>query len=435
MVFLIEAANAYVIGSESILQSNWVFFSLEQKIIFHSFLCICWNLSIGIRAIATNKERLEQLEEGLHRMELGMADRLRLMEETLNRLSEVLLAKSENPNPDNHHQEGNHHREGNDRGRLVVSSKTAKLEFPQFLGDDPTEWFNRVNQFFEFQNTPVAQEVSLASYHLEGEANQWWQWIRKTFRDEGRMISWEKFEEELWARFGPSECEDFDEALSRVKQLGTLRDYQREFEKLGNRVQGWTQKALVETFMGGLKAKIADGIRMFKPQSLKKAINLERMKDNQLARQRKFMWLPPARAPLVLPQDTRVAPATPTRSIKRLSWEQMQRKRAQGLCFNCDEHFTAGHRCRTPQLLLLAGHAGNGKDITDQQTLKDDHGGEAAEVQEPEVEPEITLHALAGWTAPRTMRMTATMGSLKVVVLIDIGSTHNFISDRLASML
>lgn len=88
-------------------------------------------------------------------MELGMADRLRLMEETLNRLSEVLLAKSENPNPDNHHQEGNHHREGNDGGRLVVSSKTAKLEFPQFLGDDPTEWFNRVNQFFEFQNTPV----------------------------------------------------------------------------------------------------------------------------------------------------------------------------------------------------------------------------------------------------------------------------------------
>lgn len=110
-----------------------------------------------------------------------MADRLRLMEETLNRLSEVLLAKSENPNPDNHHQEGNHHREGNDRGRLVVSSKTAKLEFPQFLGDDPTEWFNRVNQFFEFQNTPVAQEVSLASYHLEGEANQWWQWIRSIY--------------------------------------------------------------------------------------------------------------------------------------------------------------------------------------------------------------------------------------------------------------
>lgn len=33
------------------------------------------------------------------------------------------------------------------------------------------------------------------------------------------------------------------------------------------------------------------------------------------------------------------------------------------------------------------------------------------------------------------MRLTATMGSLEVVVLIDSGSTHNFINDHLASML
>jgi hypothetical protein len=37
------------------------------------------------------------------------------------------------------------------------------------------------------------------------------------FRDEGHMLSWEKIEEELYARFGPYEYEDFDEALSRVK--------------------------------------------------------------------------------------------------------------------------------------------------------------------------------------------------------------------------
>ena len=43
--------------------------------------------------MGTNKERIEQLEaglggvqEGLHKIELGMADRLRHVEETLNRL-------------------------------------------------------------------------------------------------------------------------------------------------------------------------------------------------------------------------------------------------------------------------------------------------------------------------------------------------------------
>jgi hypothetical protein len=44
-------------------------------------------------------------------------------------------------------------------------------------------------------------------------------------------------------------------------------------------------KALVGTFMGRLKSKIAKGIRMFKPQTLKEAISLARMKDEQLVRQ------------------------------------------------------------------------------------------------------------------------------------------------------
>ncbi|RVW35807.1 hypothetical protein CK203_082532 [Vitis vinifera] len=130
--------------------------------------------------MGTNKERIEQLEDGLHRMELGMADRLRQVEENLNRLFDVLLANLENPILGSITN-----REGNGGRQLVVSSKTAKLEFPRFSRDDPTEWFNRVNQFFEFQNTPEAQKVSLASYHLEGEANQWWQWIRRTFQEEG----------------------------------------------------------------------------------------------------------------------------------------------------------------------------------------------------------------------------------------------------------
>lgn len=190
------------------------------------------------------------------------------------------------------------------------------------------------------------------------------------------MISWEKFEEELWARFGPSECENFDEALSRVKQQGNLRDYQREFEKLGNRVQGWTQKALVGTFMGGLKAEIADGIRMFKPQSLKEVTNLARMRDDQLTRQRRDIQ-PPS------PHLTREVLATPTSPFKRLSWEEMQRKRAQGLCFHCNERFTAGHKCQKPQLLLLEGHTGNRlcENKMAQQMWEEDPGGDAGEMQ------------------------------------------------------
>ena len=174
-----------------------------------------------------------------------------------------------------------------------------------------------MNQRFEFQNTPEAQKVSLASYHLEGEANQWWQWIRRTFQEEGRVLSWMNFEEELWARFGPSECNDFDEALSRIRQVGSLHDYQREFERLGNRVQGWKQRAIVGTFMGSLRPNISDGIRMFKPKTLKEVISLARMKDDQLARKMRIGRLtPPMRAPLGLPLTQRAAAPTPIAPVR-----------------------------------------------------------------------------------------------------------------------
>ncbi|KAF2320547.1 hypothetical protein GH714_028188 [Hevea brasiliensis] len=121
---------------------------------------------------------------------------------------------------------------------------------------------------------------------LRGEANEWWQWLRRTHTEAGTAVTWEVFSEELWSRFEPTDSEDFDESLSKIHQTGDLRDYQREFERLGNRVRGWTQKALVGTFMGGLNSEISEGIRMFKPKTLKDAISLARMKDEQLLRQK-----------------------------------------------------------------------------------------------------------------------------------------------------
>ena len=56
------------------------------------------------------------------------------------------------------------------------------------------------------------------------------------------------------------------------------------------------------------------------------------------------------RQPTNIPISTSTKPAFP---VKRLSWEEMQRRRAMGLCFKCDDKFAASHKCRGPQLLLL----------------------------------------------------------------------------------
>lgn len=79
-------------------------------------------------------------------------------------------------------------------------------------------------------------------------------------------------EKELLSHVGPTDNEDFDEALSKIMQIGTLRDYRCEFEQFTNCVVGWSQKALIDTFMGGLKEEMTTEVHMFKPETLRETI-------------------------------------------------------------------------------------------------------------------------------------------------------------------
>jgi hypothetical protein len=107
--------------------------------------------------MATNKERIEMLEaglggvqEGVQRIEMSMTGKMHQLEETINKLSEALLSSKALLSNKGESSHSNTNREGNSRSiheenegnRQVFSSKMAKLEFPRFSGQDPTEWFN-----------------------------------------------------------------------------------------------------------------------------------------------------------------------------------------------------------------------------------------------------------------------------------------------------
>lgn len=50
-------------------------------------------------------------------------------------------------------------------------------------------------------------------------------------------------------------------------------------------------------------------------------------------------------------------------------------------------------------------------------------------------DPKISLHTLTGWTATKTMHVIAKIGAYEVIVLIDNGSTRNFISAKVTTLL
>lgn len=57
---------------------------------------------------------------------------------------------------------------------------------------------------------------------------------------------------------------------------------------------------------------------------------------------------------LVLAKVPVISPSTVTTSqFRKMSFKEMQQKRVQRLCYNCDEKFSPMHKCANRQLLLL----------------------------------------------------------------------------------
>jgi hypothetical protein len=50
----------------------------------------------------------------------------------------------------------------------------------------------------------------------------------------------------------------------------------------------------------------------------------------------------------------------------------------------------------------------------------------------PEVEPVISLNALTGFSTPQTLKLIGYIKNRKFIILVDSGSTHNFIHHRIS---
>ncbi|GKE20425.1 retrotransposon-related protein [Tanacetum coccineum] len=71
----------------------------------------------------------------------------------------------------------------------------------------------------------------------------------------GLINTWARFEESVRNCFGPSKYEDPNGALSKLLQLGTVKNYQREFEKLMNQAMDIPDSLLISFYISGLNLR------------------------------------------------------------------------------------------------------------------------------------------------------------------------------------
>jgi hypothetical protein len=75
----------------------------------------------------------------------------------------------------------------------------------------------RAEQFFEYHQTQATQQIQIASFHLEGDALQWYRWVMTA----NPLETWPEFSRSLLTRFGPTEYDDSAEALAKLQQVGS----------------------------------------------------------------------------------------------------------------------------------------------------------------------------------------------------------------------
>jgi hypothetical protein len=124
-----------------------------------------------------------------------------------------------------------------------IQGRTLRLDFPRFDGDNPSGWSYKVNQFFDYYQTPLYQRVRMASFYMEGEALVWFQ----DADEAGQFPTWDAFLQALLTRFGLV-YDDPMESPVKLRQTTTVTEYTTQFEALSNRLRGISDKNRLSFF-------------------------------------------------------------------------------------------------------------------------------------------------------------------------------------------
>eukprot|EP00253_Pinus_taeda_P002738 PITA_02738 len=247
----------------------------------------------------------------------------------------------------------------------------------------------------------------------------WYRWIcsRK------QIVIWEMFTEEMITHYEDTKSNNVFSQLINLKQKGSMMEHIEDFQNLTIRVKDISEEHRIDVIIGTLKDNIQHEVHLWEPGSLEKALRLARKMERKITATRKpntHDYKYGSVVSPILPQPRRLKP------------QQLEEKRAKGICYSCDSKYTKGHNCAEKKLFYIdyeeeeENEQGMSKeeDILQEQTL-----------DKKEMNLTISFNALARITTPQTIKIEGHIKKKKVIVLIDSGRTHNFIHCKIAKEL
>ncbi|VFQ72087.1 unnamed protein product [Cuscuta campestris] len=319
-----------------------------------------------------------------------------------------------------------------------------RVDAPRFSGDDPTGWIFRVQKYFDYFLTPEPERLQLVAMLIDHPASEWFHYYQANNAD----ATWQEFLEAVHQRFDSDYYENYVGLLSKLTQTSTVLEYQTAFEAILNKVSGVFDATLIAMYVAGLKQPLRREVNLRCPTSLPATFALARELSTCLHEAAvsygtvtRRPWqtrsgypstagLLPTPTPAVKPDLAQQRPQDKTSSLPvvRLSHAEKTERSKKGLCWYCDERWTSTHNCKHRFLVLM----GPDDDEDDTDTV----GNLESTSDTPVISADVSsILSLAGSPSPRSLRMAGMIKEGVVQVLLDGGSTNNFIHPAVAERL
>jgi hypothetical protein len=319
-----------------------------------------------------------------------------------------------------------------------------KVPFPVFDGDNPKLWQTRCENYFAMYSVDPRVWICVSTMHFTGPAARWLQSVEPQLPN----ITWPEFGCMIKDRFGRDQHELLIRQLFHIKQTTTVATYVEQFSQLVDQLKAYStiSDPLYYTmrFIDGLRDEIKSVVLVQRPRNLDTAFVLAQLQEEvgtvrKDAKKYDASFTPRAfsRNALPLPPPPRQAGTSKLDSDQSASTAKFQStddklsslyayRKAKGLCYKCGLQYTRGHRCADTISLHM---------VEELWQLLAPPDLEADCQSEPEGEIHSMLLSKAAVqddSVSRTMKFMGTIQGMELLILLDSGSSHSFLSAQVA---
>lgn len=320
-------------------------------------------------------------------------------------------------------------------------SRHIKMDPPLFDGSDAQSWVTRIRYYFDHIQLPDEQRLHYVVMLFSPPASDW----VFSYRANNTFASWGQFLEDVRRRFDPNYFVNYIELITKLTQTGTLAEYHKDFESMLNHIQGVPESTLLPIYMGGLRQPLRNQVRFQHPSSVAAAMALAMEFDSATERTPISSRRPWTRRDFrSQSSQTVVTPAPPQSSgtsttlspsahprdfsklpVVRLSAAEKAERNRLGLCWYYPDKWVTGHVCKTKFLAYM------GSDDED-----DAENAKAAPTPPDVITTDLShMYGMDGRSRAASLELRGFLGFSGVCILVDTGSTHNFLHPRLAENL